>query len=84
MCRVTGVPSNSFAKSTLESPNALQIDILLAIGRSSDLSLARSDFNIQRIMVRICERSPLNVVRICELLSVDPTSVRCCRDLQVS
>ena len=59
----------SFAKSTLKSPNASQIDILVAIGRSSVLSLARSDFNIQRIMVRICERSPLNVVRICELLS---------------
>ena len=69
MCRVTGAPLDSFAKSTLSLLMLCKSIFLLAIGRSSDLSLARSDFNIQRIMVRICERSPLNVVRICELLS---------------
>jgi hypothetical protein len=79
-----GSPFGLLREKHAESPTASQIDILVAIGRSSDSSLARSDFNIQRIMVRICERSPLNVVGICELLSVDPTFVRCCRDLQVS
>ena len=64
-----GSPFGLLREKHAESPNASHIDILVAIGRSSDLSLARSDFNIQRIMVRICERSPLNVVRICELLS---------------
>jgi len=42
-------PLDSFAKSTLSLLNASQTDILVAIGRSSDSSLARSDFNIQWI-----------------------------------
>ena len=43
-----GTPLDSFAKSTLESPNASQLDILVAIGRSSDLSLAHSRFQYSK------------------------------------
>jgi hypothetical protein len=71
MCQVTGDPLDSFAKSTLETPNASKINI--SGSNRLPLVASRSDFNIQSFMVRICK-----------LLSVDPASIRGCRSGNLS